>query len=104
MGEKTKNDFASQIGDEAVISVAEMRAADARTIAGGTPGKVLMGRAAQGIFDAVAKGDIPGFENGWNGKKTVIICYSVIGFVFYLICKCAFFNRYNRIVISIIIN
>ncbi|MBR3147249.1 MAG: NAD(P)H-hydrate epimerase [Eubacterium sp.] len=76
MGEKTKNDFASQIGDEAVISVAEMRAADARTIAGGTPGKVLMGRAAQGIFDAVAKGDVPGFENGWNGKKTVIICGS----------------------------
>ena len=68
--------FGEQIGDEAVISVAEMRAADARTIAGGTPGKVLMGRAAQGIFDAVAKGDVPGFENGWDGKKTVIVCGS----------------------------
>ncbi len=76
MEEKNKSNIASQIGDEAVISVAEMRAADARTIAGGTPGKVLMGRAAQGIFDAVAKGDVPGFENGWDGKKTVIVCGS----------------------------
>lgn len=71
-----KADLKSQIGDEAVISVAEMRAADARTIAGGVPGKVLMGRAASGIFDAVAKGDVPGFENGWNGKKTVVVCGS----------------------------
>lgn len=69
-------DLRSQIGDEAVISVAEMRSADARTIAGGTPGKVLMGRAAQGIFDAVAKGDVSGFEDGWNGKRTVIVCGS----------------------------
>lgn len=61
--------------DETVISVAEMREADARTIASGTPGKVLMGRAAQGIFDTVAKGDVPGFENGWAGR-TVIVCGS----------------------------
>lgn len=62
--------------DDIVISVAEMREADARTIASGTPGKVLMGRAARGIFDAVQKGDVPGFENGWNDRKTVIVCGS----------------------------
>lgn len=65
-----------RIMDDIVISVAEMREADARTIASGTPGKVLMGRAAQGIFDAVAKGDVPRFADGWNGLKTVIVCGS----------------------------
>ncbi len=66
----------SQLNDEKVISVAEMRAADARTIASGTPGKILMGRAAKGIFDAVQAGDVPGFEDGWKGKKTVVVCGS----------------------------
>ena len=61
---------------EKVISVAEMREADARTIAEGTPGKVLMGRAARGIFDTVMKGDVPGLEEGFTGKKTVIVCGS----------------------------
>ena len=35
-----------------VLSVAAMRQADADTIAAGTPGTVLMARAAKGIFDA----------------------------------------------------
>ena len=61
---------------EKVISVAKMREADARTIAEGTPGKVLMRRAARGIFDAVMEGDVPGFENGFRDKKTAVVCGS----------------------------
>lgn len=69
--------FIPEVQEEAkVISVAEMRAADAATIAGGVPGKVLMGRAAQGIFDAVAAGDVPGFENGWAGAGIGVVCGS----------------------------
>ena len=49
------------------ISVAQMRAADAYTIAKGTPSKELMRRAAQGIFDAYV---------GWEGKRTLVICGS----------------------------
>ena len=54
-----------------VISVEEMRAADARTIAGGVPGKVLMGRAAQGIFDAAKD-----FDGGFDGRRTCVVCGS----------------------------
>lgn len=36
-----------------VLSVSEMRAADAAAIAGGSPGAELMGRAAQGVLDCV---------------------------------------------------
>ena len=54
-------------GGVPVISVAEMRAADAYTIASGVPSKELMRRAAQGVFDAY---------DGWEGKKTLIICGS----------------------------
>jgi len=50
------------------ISVKEMRDADARTIAAGTPGHVLMLRAAQGIFDRVEA-----LGPGWEGKKTLIV-------------------------------
>lgn len=39
---------------ETVISVALMRESDAQTIAGGLPGRELMGRAAQGVYDALA--------------------------------------------------
>ncbi|MBP5750722.1 MAG: NAD(P)H-hydrate epimerase, partial [Firmicutes bacterium] len=49
------------------VSVAQMRAADAYTIAKGTPSKELMRRAAQGIFDAYG---------GWEGKRTLVICGS----------------------------
>ena len=38
---------------EPVVSVETMRRCDAAAIAGGIPGRVLMGRAAQGIFAAV---------------------------------------------------
>ena len=50
-----------------VISVAEMRAADAYTIAKGTDSKELMRRAAQGVFDAY---------EGWENKRTLIVCGS----------------------------
>ena len=50
-----------------VLSVAQMRAADAYTIAKGTPSKELMRRAAQGVFDAY---------NGWEGRRTLVICGS----------------------------
>ena len=62
--------------DVPVISVAEMRAADAATIAGGIPGKILMGRAATGIYYAVANGEVPGFETGWTGARTAVVCGS----------------------------
>ena len=39
---------------ETLVSVDTMRRSDAMTIAGGVPSLELMGRAAQGIFDAVA--------------------------------------------------
>ena len=52
-----------------VISVAEMRAADAYTIHDkGVPSKELMRRAAQGVYDAN--------ENVWSGRRTLIICGS----------------------------
>ena len=45
-----------------VISVAQMRAADAYTIHDlGVPSKELMHRAAQGVYDA--------YESGWEGRK-----------------------------------
>ena len=52
---------------ETVISVAQMRAADAYTIGKGTPSKELMRRAAQGVFDAY---------DGWKDRRTLIICGS----------------------------
>ena len=48
-----------------VLTVAAMRQADARTIAAGTPGRVLMARAARGIFEAWP----------WQGE-TAILCGS----------------------------
>ncbi|MBR5640839.1 MAG: NAD(P)H-hydrate epimerase [Firmicutes bacterium] len=50
-----------------VLSVAQMREADAYTIAKGTPSIELMKRAAQGIFDSY---------DGWQGRKTLVICGS----------------------------
>lgn len=50
-----------------VISVQQMRDADAYTIAHETPSLELMRRAAQGVFDAY---------DGWEGRKTLIICGS----------------------------
>ena len=52
---------------EPVVSVVQMRAADAYTIAKGTPSKELMRRAAQGVFDAY---------HGWEGRCTLVICGS----------------------------
>lgn len=48
-----------------VLTVAAMRQADADTIAAGTPGRVLMARAAEGIFRAYP----------WRGE-TAIVCGS----------------------------
>jgi NAD(P)H-hydrate repair Nnr-like enzyme with NAD(P)H-hydrate epimerase domain len=42
----------NKITETPVLSVAQMRQADADTIANGTPSVELMRRAAQGIFDA----------------------------------------------------
>ena len=50
-----------------VLSVAQMRQADADTIKNGTPSVELMRRAAQGIFDAY---------DSWKGAKTLVICGS----------------------------
>lgn len=50
-----------------ILSVAEMRQADADTIANGTPSIELMRRAAQGIFDAY---------DGWEGHRTLVTCGS----------------------------
>lgn len=61
---------------DVVISVEEMRAADARTIAGGVPGRVLMGRAAQGIFEAVQDEETSGIPGGFAEKRTAIVCGS----------------------------
>ena len=48
-----------------VLTVAAMRQADADTIAAGTPGTVLMARAARGIFEAFP----------WRGE-TAVVCGS----------------------------
>ena len=48
-----------------VLTVAAMRQADADTIAAGTPGRVLMARAAKGIFEAYP----------WQGE-TALVCGS----------------------------
>ena len=53
-----------------IISVAEMREADRRTIERGTPSKELMRRAAQGIFDAAESRGV------WQRKKVLIVCGS----------------------------
>ncbi len=54
--------------DGPIISVAEMRAADAYTIEKGTPSKELMFRAARGVYDA--------YGDGWKDRRTVIVCGS----------------------------
>lgn len=64
---KTEIDM-KKIDNEPIISVAEMRDADARTIANGTPGIELMMRAAQGVFDA--------YKDGWADRRTLIFCGS----------------------------
>ncbi len=56
-----------------IISVEEMRAADAYTIAAGTPSKELMYRAAKGVYDMF---DSDPFAEGWAGKRTLILCGS----------------------------
>lgn len=56
------------------ISVAAMRASDAYTIAHFVPGRELMHRAAQGIFDAVAEALVS--SGGWQGKKVAIVAGS----------------------------
>ena len=50
-----------------VVSVEEMRNADRATIERGTPGRELMRRAAQGVFDAYGE---------WNAKDVAIFCGS----------------------------
>lgn len=50
-----------------ILSVAQMREADAYTISKGTPSIELMRRAAQGIFESY---------DGWQGAKTLVICGS----------------------------
>ena len=52
---------------DTIVSVAEMRAADAYTIASGTPSKELMFRAATGVFDSY---------DGWENGRTAIFCGS----------------------------
>lgn len=56
------------------VSVAMMRASDAYTIAHFVPGRELMRRAAQGIFDAAdaALAD----TGGWQGKRVAILAGS----------------------------
>lgn len=56
------------------ISLAAMRASDAYTIAHFVPGRELMRRAAQGIFDAVVEALAP--SGGWQGKKVAIVAGS----------------------------
>ena len=55
-----------------IISVEEMRAADARTIENGTPGRELMYRAARGVFDVYEERRVV----GWYERRTVIVCGS----------------------------
>ena len=50
--------------NEKVISVEQMRRSDAYTIEHFVPGRELMYRAAEGVYNAYS---------GWNGKKTAII-------------------------------
>ena len=52
--------------NEPVITVEEMRAADAYTISHGTPSLELMHRAAMGVFN----------NYDWAGKRTLIYCGS----------------------------
>lgn len=52
-----------------ILSVDNMRASDAATIAGGIPGRELMWRAGEAIYEVVLK------EHGWQGK-TGIVCGS----------------------------
>ena len=49
------------------VSVEEMRTADRLTIERGTPGRELMRRAAQGVFDVYGE---------WDGKSVAVICGS----------------------------
>lgn len=56
------------------VSVAAMRASDAYTIAHFVPGKELMRRAAQGIFDAAAEALT--LAGGWQGKRVAIVAGS----------------------------
>jgi NAD(P)H-hydrate epimerase len=53
--------------NQTVLSVEQMREADAYTIAKGTPSIELMRRAAQGIFESY---------DGWKDAKTLVICGS----------------------------
>jgi ADP-dependent NAD(P)H-hydrate dehydratase / NAD(P)H-hydrate epimerase len=53
-------------GPLAVLSVAEMRAADRATIAAGTPGRVLMERAGTAVADAVAA--------RWSPRPVLVLC------------------------------
>ena len=62
---------------KAAVSVAAMRASDAYTIAHFVPGRELMHRAAQGIFDAAAEALAP--SGGWHGKKVAIVAGSGSG-------------------------
>lgn len=59
---------------KAAVSVATMRASDAYTIAHFAPGRELMRRAAQGIFDA-ADAALANM-GGWQGKCVAIIAGS----------------------------
>lgn len=56
------------------VSVAMMRASDAYTIAHFVPGRELMRRAAQGIFDAADAALAA--AGGWQGKSVAIIAGS----------------------------
>lgn len=56
---------------QSAVPVAVMRAGDAYTIAHFVPGRELMRRAAQGIFDAVA--EALAATGGWQGKRVAIV-------------------------------
>lgn len=56
---------------KAAVSVAVMRASDAYTIAHFVPGRELMRRAAQGIFDAADTALAA--AGGWQGKRVAIL-------------------------------
>ena len=53
--------------EKTILSVAQMRQADAYTIAKGTPSLELMRRAAEGIFGAY---------DGWKDARTLVFCGS----------------------------
>lgn len=59
---------------KAAISVAAMRESDAYTIAHFVPGRELMRRAAQGIFDAADAALAA--AGGWQGKRVAILAGS----------------------------